>query len=143
MENKPPSPDDYRTAFWRENPNYTREQLAPIGIGLPKVLNNPEDAVYAVDHQAKAMRMMSEMLTDPSTIAKLKKSSPEAIAKTLSYVAKTMDETARLLEYAAGRADSRTEVVGLSDLMKHLTNEQFIQVQTWIEEGMRTIEPPV
>ena len=141
MEDRLPTPDDYKTAFWKENPHHTRDVLAAQGIGLPKVLNNPEDAVIAVDHQARAIRMMSEMLTSEDFIGKLKKMKPDGIAKTLSYVAKTMDETARLLEYAAGRADSRTEVVGLSDLLKHLTNDQFIQVQEWIEVGMKKIEP--
>ena len=139
-EERKPSPDDYRTAFWKENPNYTKEILASQGIGVPKVLNNPEDATIAVDNQAKAIRMMSELLNDTKTIEKLKNSSPEAIAKTLSYVAKTMDETARLLEYAAGRADSRSEVVGLSDLLKYLTNEQFEQVQIWIGAGSKRVE---
>ena len=120
----------------------SKDLLAKQGIGLQKVLNNPEDATIAVDNQARAIRMMSEMLNDPTTIEKLKKSTPEQLAKTLSYVAKTMDETARLLEYAAGRADSRSEVVGLSDLLKYLTNEQFEQVQGWIGLGAKRIESP-
>lgn len=137
-----PTPADYRTAMWREDPLLTQKLLAAQGIGLKKILNNPEDAMMAVDNQAKALRYMSEMLNSPETLAKMKKQSPEQLAKTLSYVAKTMDETARLLEYAAGRADSRTEVVGLSDLLKYLSNEQFEQVQGWIAIKMRdSVEP--
>lgn len=136
-DNWVPGPDDYRTAFYREDEFLTRKLEAAQGIGVQKILNNPEDARIAVDHQAQAMRAMSELLNSPETMEKIKKMKPDALAKTLSYVAKTMDETARLLEYAAGRADSRSEVVGLSDLLKYLSNDQFEQVQAWIAVGTK------
>jgi len=137
-----PTADDYRTAFYREDEHLTAKLERAQGIGVNKILSNPDDAMIAVDHQARAMRQMSEMLTAPEFTEKLKKLKPDQLAKTLSYVAKTMDETARLLEYAAGRADSRSEVTGLSDLLKYLSNEQFEQVQGWIAIKMQArIEP--
>ncbi len=141
-EDQIPGPQNFHTAMWREPGLDSKDLLAAQGIGLPKILNNPEDAVIAVDHQAKAMRFMSEMLTSDEFFQKCKKMTPDVLAKTLSYVAKTMDETARLLEYAAGRADQRTEVVGLSDLLKYLSNDEFSQVQLWLQAGMKRIESP-
>ena len=124
-----PTADDYRTAFWREDPHLTRKIEAAQGLGVQKILGNPEDARTAVDFQAQAMREMSALLVAKETVEKYKNMSPEALAKTLTYVAKTMDETARLLEYAAGRADSRSEVVGLSDLLQLLNPDEFERVQ--------------
>jgi hypothetical protein len=61
--------------------------------------------------------------------------SPDLAAKTLGYIAKVVSETTRLLEYAKGNAESRTEVKGLEDLLRVLKPNQFEQVCTWIEQG--------
>lgn len=60
---------------------------------------------------------------------------PESLGKTFSYVAKTIDEITRLMEFASGRADSRQETTGFAELAKHLTNAQFAQVMTWVAEN--------
>ena len=60
---------------------------------------------------------------------------PTDAAKTISYLAKMVDEVVRLMEFAKGAPDSRSEVVGLSDLLKVLTQEQFYQLQDWIAAG--------
>jgi len=52
-----------------------------------------------------------------------------------AYIAKAVNEIVRLHSFSKGEADSRTEIVGLNDLLQYLTNEQFQQVQEWIAEG--------
>ena len=61
---------------------------------------------------------------------------PESLARSISLTAKMIDDTARLIHFTQGRPDSRTGS-GQSDWLKSLTNEQFAQVQVWVEENIR------
>ena len=105
---------------------------------------NPEDAYEALSNSVKVMKQVSEKLLtadydgDYCPECKRKGVGPESLAKTLSYVAKTADETTRLLEFVQGRADSRPDT-GISDLMKLLTPEQWSTFQSWIS-GSQTID---
>jgi len=64
----------------------------------------------------------------------------EALGKTLAYTTKSLDGIYRLMEFAEGNADSRAEVVGLSDLLKVLTPEQFETFQGWVGASRESLE---
>lgn len=58
------------------------------------------------------------------------------VAKAMAYTTKMIDETYRLLSFAQGGPDARTELT-LGDLLKYLTAEQFEEFTKWIEEGKK------
>ena len=66
--------------------------------------------------------------------------SPEAGGKTLAYLAKVVNEEFRMLEFAKGKPDQRTEVTGLADLMKLLTNDEFKTVSEIIDTASKRLE---
>lgn len=136
----PPLTDkDFRTVGWRQNPNGVADAVNAMKIG-PLLLHR-EHVETTIGNGIKFLKNVSEKLVATDLAAgyceACKRSGPttESLGKTFSYVAKTIDEVHRLMEFAAGRADSRHEVVGLADLLQYLTNEQFQQVQAWIDEG--------
>lgn len=128
----------FRTYAWKTDPHMT-ERLGELQRKQSMIeFPNPEDAYSALSNSVKVMKTVSEKLANADYDAGLcehcnrKGMTPEALAKTLSYVAKTVDETTRLLEFAQGRADSRPDT-GLADLMKLLTAEQWQTFQSWIQ----------
>ena len=56
----------------------------------------------------------------------------DGLAKAMKATADTLDKTARLVAFTNGKPDSRPELAGV-DWLKGLTNEQFTQVQGWVE----------
>lgn len=58
----------------------------------------------------------------------------DKIARTGAYLAKIVDETVRLIEFLDGNPDSRPDL-GIADLLKFLTPEQFSQFQDWVKAG--------
>jgi hypothetical protein len=118
-------------------------QLQHDAAALPP-FPNKEDAWEALSNSVKVMKDVSARLLtadydgDYCEECKRKGQSPESLAKTLSYVAKTVDEVTRLLEFAQGRADSRPDN-GIADLMKVLTPEQWNTFQSWIS-GQQSID---
>ncbi len=108
------------------------QQLVAEEVDKGLVLPNPEDSIISLKNLSASLRKISQKLAD-SDFESIK---PGELAKMASYVAKTIDEQARLMEFAKGNADSRSEVVGLSDLLKVLTQDQFDQVQAWIAAGV-------
>ena len=99
---------------------------------------NKEHAEATVNNAVAFLKTVSEKLLntdlDGDYCAKCKRSGPsaESLGKTFSYVAKTVDEIARLMEFSQGRADSRPDN-GFGELVKLLTGEQFDQLQVWIK----------
>lgn len=59
---------------------------------------------------------------------------PAEAGKTLSYLAKMVNDITRLLEFAKGNADQRAEIKGLDELLKFLSHEQFQTVCKWMAE---------
>lgn len=107
------------------------------------VLANPEDAVRALDFTVTSLLKIAEHMAsidygreNPCDACGRKGISPSEAGKTTAYMAKVVNELWRLIDFARGKADRRTEVVGIGELMKVLTNEQFAQVQKWYEEGL-------
>lgn len=112
-------------------------------IRKSSILNRVEEVLNALDYSAQAMESLSKHLAGidygsekPCEKCGRKGVSPEVGGKTLAYLAKVVDAQTRLLEFQRGNADSRTEITGVAELMKVLTNEQFTQVNTWYEEGL-------
>lgn len=128
----------FRTYAWKTDPHMT-ERLGELQRKQSMIeFPNPQDAWDALSNSVQTMKKVSRALLDADydgnfcEACQRKGPSPESLAKTLSYVAKTVDETTRLLEFAQGRADSRPDT-GLADLMKLLTAEQWQTFQSWIQ----------
>lgn len=137
---------DFRTFAWRTDPNLT-ERIASTQV--ESILRNKEQAEQTVDNSLQFLRKVSSQLLatdlEGGYCEECKRSGPsaESLGKTFSYVAKTVDEITRLMEFAAGRADSRQESVGFADLARYLTNEQFAQVMKWVGENQTIdVSPP-
>jgi hypothetical protein len=131
---------EFRTFAWKTDPHMTERlgQMQHDAAQLP-AFPNQEDAWEALSNSVKVMKEVSARLLkadyegDYCEHCERKGQSPESLAKTLSYVAKTVDEVTRLLEFSQGRADSRPDN-GIADLMKLLTPEQWNTFQSWISQ---------
>ena len=130
----------FRTFAWKTDPNHSERlgEMQRKAAALPE-FPNPEDAYAALSNSVKVMKIVSEKLAEADyegeycPECKRKGMAPESLAKTLSYVAKTVDETTRLLEFTQGRADSRPDN-GIADLMKLLKPEQWEIFQGWLSK---------
>lgn len=129
---------EFRTFMWKTDPDFT-ERMANSQVD--SILRNKEHAEETIDNALKFLKQVSATLLatpldgDYCPECKRKGPTPESLGKTFSYVAKTVDELARLMEFASGRADSRQETVGFADLVRYLTNEQFQTVMKWVGEN--------
>lgn len=140
---------EFRTCFYKTDPHYTERmgQLQHDAAQLPP-FPNKEDAWETLSNSVLAMKKVSQQLLaadydgDFCSVCKRKGPSPESLAKTLSYTAKTVDEITRLLEFAQGRADSRPDN-GIADLMKLLTPEQWQTFQSWLSQPQGIDVTPV
>lgn len=124
------------------------QQFQRDAVGENMALCRPGEIQQALDHAARALEKLSLRMANADyeddhfcEACGRKGIGPEQAGKTLAYVAKMINEITRLRQFAKGEADQRTEVVGLGDLLKVLSNDQFLQVQTWIEQraGARPI----
>ena len=128
---------------WKTNPNHV-QQLVDAQREAAKLPPFPPEAFpecYEVlIDSVRVMKIVAKKLKEADydgdfcPKCKRKGSSPESLAKTLSYVAKTVDETTRLLEFAKGNVDSRPDN-GLAELIKVLTPEQWQTFQGWISHS--------
>jgi hypothetical protein len=106
------------------------------------ILPNPGEAVSALEHAIIALEKLSHHISGMGyedyrycEVCGRKGLTPEEAGKTLAYMAKVVNELTRLFEFAKGKPDSRTEVMGLNDLMRLLSNEQFVTLTGWLEAG--------
>lgn len=114
-------------------------------------LRNPGELADALEMAVTASRRMADELANADfkgpycDKCKRRGLTVHELAKSASYVAKMVDQIARLLEFAKGNADSRQEVTGLGDLLKVLSDDQFRQVCAWIDLGRqpRDVTPHV
>jgi len=111
---------------------------------LGSVIMKEPEAQDALNNCIVAMQSLSRQMANtdyencnPCGACNRKGLEPDIAAKTLSYIGKVVNETTRLLEYAKGNADRRTEVKGLEDLLKVLNKDQFNLVCQWIEHAER------
>jgi hypothetical protein len=93
-------------------------------------------AIQSLNDSILAMKKIAERLKD----ADYSKMKPEVAAKTISYLAKMVDEVTRLMEFAKGGPDHRTDI-GLGEFLRYLDAEQFSQLNEWVAAGKaRVIE---
>ena len=91
-------------------------------------LPNPEKAMEGIAQGVIAFCSAMKALAE-SDFTEL--SAPE-LSKTVMNLAKAISEKYRLVEFSQGRADSRTDISGLSELLDKLTDEQFQTFQVWV-----------
>ena len=130
------------TFDWKRNPDYS-QQLAD-GLRAKLSPGDPAKANQGLENTLEALVNISEKLKSDSLggdyCEKCKRKGPtaESLAKTASYLAKTMDEVYRLFNFAGGGADSRVDV-GLGDLLQLLTPDQFEMFQGWVASNRATV----
>ena len=112
--------------------DWTEESVDSIGKDVKSFMT--------ITESGKAIQSLNDAIVAMAKIAEVMKHAdytgmkPENAAKTMSYLAKMVDEVVRLMEFAKGNPDSRPDV-GLGELLRFLTNEQFKQVNDWIALG--------
>ena len=97
---------------------------------------NSQDVKEAVNSTLRSLNKICNEL-EKADFAGMK---PDVASKVAMNLTKSVDELTRLMALVQGNPDSRTEVVGLGDLLKFLSNEQFEQVSTWIEQGQQKFD---
>ena len=64
----------------------------------------------------------------------------DAVARSMAYTTKVVDEIARLMSFVNGGPDSRPDL-GMANIFEALTDEQLATVQNWVKENqMRAIQ---
>lgn len=58
----------------------------------------------------------------------------DAVARSMAYTTKVVDEIARLMSFIQGGPDSRPDL-GLGAIFEALTDEQLAMVQGWVKEN--------
>ena len=111
------------------------------------VLTKSDAAINSLNHATLALEKIAVHMAgldygneNPCEACGRRGLSAEAAGKTFAYIAKVVNEQARLLEFAKGKPDSRTEVTGLADLMKLLSNEEFETVSRIIDTASKRLE---
>jgi hypothetical protein len=99
------------------------------GLDADRVAEVVTKVVEAIDKQAAALKAATYRPEDF-----------EKIARSMAHAMKSADGLYRLVEFAAGRPDSRPDKA--TDWLRGLTNEQLAQVQRWIEANERVADPP-
>jgi hypothetical protein len=98
------------------------------GLDPDRVAQVVSNVVEAIDKQAAALK------------AAIYRQDFEKIARSMAHAMKSADGLDRLVEFAAGRPDSRPDKA--TDWLRGLTDEQLAQVQRWIEANERAAETP-
>ena len=94
------------------------------GLDPNRVAAAVSDIVDAIARQATVLKAATYATGDY-----------EKIARSMAHAMKTADAIYRLVEFAAGRPDSRPDKA--TDWLRGLTNEQLCVVQEWIDENAR------
>jgi hypothetical protein len=97
------------------------------GLDPDKVAEVVAKVVDAVHKQAEALKQ-----------ADYKPGDYERIARAMAHAMKSADGLYRLVEFAAGRPDSRPDKA--TDWLRGLTDEQLRTVQGWVEANATTKE---
>lgn len=101
------------------------------GLDLDRLTAVLQDAIEALQKQASALKNAHY---DPSK--------PDALARSFHHTAKVLDETARLIEFAKGKPDSRTALSPSQDKdwIQVLTDDQLEQLMRWVDEHVAAAE---
>jgi hypothetical protein len=107
-----------------------REALvaATGGLDADRVAEVVTKVVEAIDKQAAALKA-----------ATYKPEDYERIARAMAHAMKSADGLYRLVEFAAGRPDSRPDKA--TDWLRGLTDEQLRIVQGWVEASGEATAP--
>jgi hypothetical protein len=97
------------------------------GLDADRVAEAVTKVVEAIDKQAAALKAATYRPEDY-----------ERIARAMAHAMKSADGLYRLVEFAAGRPDSRPDKA--SDWLRGLTDEQLRTVQGWIEANALATE---
>ena len=97
------------------DPDHAREVAGSLLAGLAKMAKALEEATYAPGEYEK-------------------------IARSAAHAMKSADGLVRLIEFASGRPDSRSDAG--TDWLRALTNEQLIIVSGWIEAAGEATNRP-
>src|SRR6266850_4949093 len=90
------------------------------GLDPDRVAQVVSNVVEAIDKQAAALKAATYRPEDF-----------EKIARSMAHAMKSADGLYRLVEFAAGRPDSRPDKA--TDWLRGLTDEQLRTVQSWVE----------
>lgn len=122
-------------------------RLVTAGVDPDLGSETVADALAALREQARAMKSLDyteagakkKQVQCPECEATftVEVIAPEVLAKTMAQTAKMIDETARLVQFVSGKADSRPDLGGAMDWLQVLTSEQLAQVQQWVAEQQR------
>lgn len=99
------------------------------GLDPDRVAEVVAKVVEAIDKQSEALRN-----------ATYKPEDYERIARAMAHAMKSADGLYRLVEFAAGRPDSRSDKA--TDWLRGLTDEQLRTVECWIQANDRAAEAP-
>ncbi len=117
-------------------------RLVTAGVDPELGSETVADALAALAKQAKALRAVEYESTKTKSVKcggcgdliDVALPNHEALAKTMAQTAKMIDETARLVQFCSGKADSRPELSGMGvDILKALTNAQLQTLMGWVE----------
>jgi hypothetical protein len=97
------------------------------GLDADRVAEVVAKVVEAIDKQAAALKQ-----------ATYKPEDYERIARAMAHAMKSADGLYRLVEFAAGRPDSRPDKA--TDWLRGLTDEQLRTVQGWVEATAKEME---
>ena len=86
----------------------------------------------AIQHALEALAKQAEALSK----AKYSRTKPDQVSRAFNHTGKTLDEIFRLMQFSRGQPDSRPDFG--TDWLQALTDKQFSQVKTWLEENERT-----
>lgn len=118
------------------DPELGSETVADALAALAKQAKALRDSTYETVRTKRVKYQCSSCNEDGYTEVEV--SNHAELAKTMAQTAKMIDETARLVQFCSGKADSRPDVAGLPvDILRALTNDQLQQVMTWVETSSR------
>ena len=86
----------------------------------------------AIQRALEALAKQAEALSK----TKYSRTKPDQVSRAFNHTGKTLDEIFRLMQFSRGQPDSRPDFG--TDWLQALTDKQFSQVKTWIEENERT-----
>ena len=119
-------------------------RLVTAGVDPELGSETVADALAALAKQAKALKAVEYESTKMKTVkcacgesVEVLLPNHEALAKTMAQTAKMIDETARLVQFCSGKADSRPETGLPLDILKVLTNDQITQLMGWVTSNER------
>lgn len=100
-----------------------------------------KEALDVINRGVKVMQKIVEHLEkadldgDYCKVCNRKGVSVAEASKAAANLVKVVNDIGRYVHFDRGEADSRTEVKGLDELLKLLSNDKFAQVVAWIEEA--------